>query len=97
MGTVYVLTNPAWPGYSKIGAAKSPARRLSTYQTGSPLRDYALGHYRFFEDYHLAERLLLERLKGFRVVGTEWHRLHPIDAAAAIDALHKELHDHTPN
>lgn len=39
---VYLITNPAWPGWIKIGIASSHKARLSVYQTGSPFRDYKI-------------------------------------------------------
>ena len=38
-GEVYLITNPAWPGWIKCGKSGSVSGRLSSYQTGSPLRD----------------------------------------------------------
>ena len=41
-GYVYAVTNPAWPGWVKVGMAVDSQDRLNSYQTGSPLRDYEL-------------------------------------------------------
>lgn len=49
-GYVYAITNPAWPGYYKIGSAIDVNDRLNSYQTSSPLRDYKLEIYAFSED-----------------------------------------------
>ena len=43
-GYVYALTNPAWPGWIKIGMAGDAEDRCISYQTGSPFRDYELVH-----------------------------------------------------
>ena len=79
-GYVYLLTNPAWAGYTKVGAARSLARRLSSYNTGSPHRDYA---YRFgwlTPDRYRDEAMAHGCLAGFRVGQSEWFRVDPHDA-----------------
>lgn len=37
---VYVITNPAYPGYVKIGKTIGIERRLANYNTCSPFKDY---------------------------------------------------------
>jgi len=39
-GQVYMITNPAWPGWYKIGCAANAHSRCTGYHTGSPFRDY---------------------------------------------------------
>ena len=41
-GYVYVLSNPAWPGWVKVGMAVDAQDRCGSYQTSSPFRDYTL-------------------------------------------------------
>ena len=41
-GYVYGVTNPAWPGWVKVGMAVDAQDRVNSYQTSSPLRDYEL-------------------------------------------------------
>ena len=41
-GYIYGATNPAWPGWVKVGMAVDAEDRLRGYQTSSPLRDYEL-------------------------------------------------------
>ena len=41
-GHVYILTNPAWPEWIKVGMAIDAQDRCSSYQTSSPFRDYTL-------------------------------------------------------
>ena len=43
-GYVYVITNPAWPEWVKIGMAVDADDRCNGYQTSSPFRDYVLEH-----------------------------------------------------
>ena len=39
---VYIIYNPAWPNFFKVGVASNLTKRLNSYQTGSPLRDYQI-------------------------------------------------------
>ena len=39
-GYVYAITNPAWPGWVKVGMAVDSNDRLNSYQTSSPFRDF---------------------------------------------------------
>ena len=41
-GYVYAISNPAWPGWIKVGMAVDANDRLNSYQTGSPMRDFEL-------------------------------------------------------
>lgn len=58
LGYVYIVSNPAYKGWYKVGAAKDAETRLLSYQTGSPLRDYKLEWYMPCENY-------IEIEKGF--------------------------------
>ena len=41
-GQVYIITNPAWEGWVKVGMAVDANDRAGNYQTASPYRDYEL-------------------------------------------------------
>jgi len=41
-GQVYILYSPAYPSWCKIGMAVDARDRLSSFQTGTPYRDYIL-------------------------------------------------------
>jgi len=41
-GHIYIISNPAWDGYLKIGVAKNLTNRLRQYQTTSPFRDFVI-------------------------------------------------------
>ena len=86
IGDLYVCTNPAWPGYSKIGRSVDVARRLYSYQTASPYRDYEITYTRTFADIQKAERALKALIPGLRAKG-EWVHIHHDDAATLIDSL----------
>lgn len=44
IGYVYIITNPAWPGWCKLGKTSDLEGRMHTYQTGDPFSKY---EYRF--------------------------------------------------
>ncbi len=43
-GQVYIIINPAWKEWVKVGMAVDAHDRLKNYQTSSPFRDYKLLH-----------------------------------------------------
>ena len=68
-GEVYIVKNPAWNDWYKIGKAVDAKDRCKGYQTGSPYRDYKL-IYSFntddrnraeMEAHKKAEKICLER------------------------------------
>jgi hypothetical protein len=71
-GYIYVITNPAWKGYYKIGQTVSLSKRMGTYQTSSPLRDFSYLSTVLVKDMNKAEKELLEELKRYYEVKGEW-------------------------
>tara|TARA_R100001369_G_C3282999_1_gene162409 strand:+ start:53 stop:637 length:585 start_codon:yes stop_codon:yes gene_type:complete len=55
-GEVYIITNPAWKGWLKIGMAIEAEDRLKGYQTSSPLRDFKLKFKKYFDNRRVAEQ-----------------------------------------
>ena len=55
-GEVYIITNPAWKGWIKIGMAIDAGDRCKGYQTSSPLRDFKLKFKKYFDDRRTAEQ-----------------------------------------
>jgi hypothetical protein len=90
-GWLYVVTNPAWRGLSKAGMARNVERRLVSYQTGSPHRDYSMEGAVWFPDRALAERALFRRCRGYRLGSTEWFSLHPTVLLGFITKLKEEI------
>lgn len=89
-GWVYVIANPAWPGYVKIGTALDLKDRLKVYNTSSPFRDFEVTAAARFKDRRAAERRLHGELRGLRVGRTEWYQLHPADARNHLIRLTKQ-------
>lgn len=55
-GEVYIINNPAWEGWIKIGMAIDAEDRCKGYQTSSPLRDFKLKFKKYFDDRRTAEQ-----------------------------------------
>ena len=86
-GYIYIITNPAWPDYVKIGSAKNIGRRIDSYNTGSPLRDYQVYYLEKSNDIHLIEYLFKEscNLRDF-----EWYKISPDIAKEMLINIIKE-------
>ena len=83
-GQVYIITNPAWPEWIKIGMAVDATDRLRSLQTGSPFRDFNVDHTITVKDKRQAENsahriceMLSEERNG------EWFRM-PADQAIEV-------------
>lgn len=60
IGYVYLISNPNFIGFTKIGSAKDAETRLKQYQTGSPFRDYKLEKYILVPNFRDVEKLFLK-------------------------------------
>ena len=49
--TLYIISNPAWPGEYKVGITMNVRKRLSSYNTSDPNRGYRLEHHVAAGDY----------------------------------------------
>lgn len=58
-GVLYCITNPSWPSHTKLGITYDLNKRLASYQTYSPYRDYRVSSYDFVFDKKLVEKLVL--------------------------------------
>ena len=68
-GFAYVISNPAWPDHFKVGMSKQVKKRLASYQTYSPFRDYKLEWFGFWQDMRKGEIALRS---CFEVESHEW-------------------------
>lgn len=85
--SIYVITNPAWPEYVKLGRSKNVDNRLRTYQTHSPFKDYRVEFKTAVEDVYLFEKALKRKL------GTEngeWYKITVEDALKIINNIKDE-------
>ena len=79
-GEVYILKNPAWKNWYKIGKAIESTDRCYTYQTGSPHRDYELVTYKKFKHRGVAEKMAHSLAEGLsRKRAKEWFYIENLD------------------
>ena len=87
-GFVYILTNPAWKDWIKVGMAVDANDRKNNYQTGSPYRDYKLYYKRFFQDRKVAEQTAHDVVSKIATESNgEWFKINKNDAKGIIKAI----------
>lgn len=70
-GYLYVISNPVFCEFVKIGITRDVNKRLQTYQTYDPLRRYKIEHYMFVEDMRFTEKYILEKYR-IDISNGEW-------------------------
>ena len=89
-GEVYVITNPAWPEWVKVGMAVESEDRLKNYQTSSPFRDYTIVYTYEVDDRRAAESAAHVRLAKECDNINEWFRLPPpIANELILEVIHE--------
>ena len=89
-GEVYVITNPAWPEWVKVGMAVDSEDRIKNYQTSSPFRDYILVYSYEVDDRRAAEAAAHVRLAKECDNINEWFRLPPpIANELILEVIHE--------
>jgi hypothetical protein len=91
-GYVYVITNPAWPDWVKIGCAVDAQNRFKDYHTYSPMRDYQLVHTIATPDREKAERVAHKAAAMCGKRQGEWFKI-PSEEAVTILQHIKETED----
>jgi hypothetical protein len=87
-GCVYIITNPAWTGWVKIGMAVDAEDRLNGYQTGSPFRDYKVEYSIKCKDRRKSEkRAHTKALKKCGEAHGEWFKMSVGEAIELLDNL----------
>lgn len=91
-GFLYVITNPAFPGWVKIGTTWNLEERLHVYQTGDPFRQYKLEYSLHHPQFRMAEKKIKDAMKPFALeIKGEWYR---IDLQMAKSRLDEQLADY---
>lgn len=91
-GYLYIIKNKAWPDWVKIGITENLNKRLNSYQTSSPFRDYELMYSIYHPNYRQAEKNIRKTLKPFAsVIKNEWFR---VDLSMAKDRLEEQLEEY---
>lgn len=73
-GFVYTLTNPAWPDHTKLGMSVDIKKRLASYQTYSPFRDYKISNYEFVFNRRDMEYRTKEKF-NISIEAGEWYKI----------------------
>ena len=92
-GQVYIITNPAWDGWVKVGMAVDAHDRLKNYQTSSPLRDYCLLHVVDTPDRRKLEADVHNSLSGIFEQKNEWFKCTTETAKLFIDSARGEANE----
>jgi hypothetical protein len=90
-GQVYIITNPAWEGWVKVGMAVDAEDRLGGYQTSSPYRDYTLVYTVDTPDRRATEAETHNRLADIFEQRNEWFKCDVEIAKRWLDAVIGEL------
>lgn len=91
-GYLYIITNPSFPGWIKIGTTWDLDKRLHTYQTGDPNRQYKIEYYLHHPHFREAEKKIKESMKYFaKSIKGEWYET---DLQFAKSRLHEQLDDY---
>lgn len=91
-GHVYIITNPAFPDWVKIGMAFDAEDRLGDYQTGSPLRDYKLEYYVFSNDKLKSEKEAHRKAESIATSSNyEWFKMTVEQAKDVLNSLNLYL------
>ena len=89
-GQVYIITNPAWEGWVKVGMAVDSQDRLKNYQTSSPFRDYSLLYSYEVNDRRAGESAAHARLAKECDNINEWFRIpHAIANELILEVIHE--------
>ena len=86
-GQVYIITNPCFPEWVKVGMAVDAEDRLRGYQTSSPFRDYELFYSWSVNDIRTAETEAHSILKEWTAgKKNEWFKCSPAFARVMLDS-----------
>ena len=93
-GYIYIINNPAWPDWVKIGKATDPYQRVQGFNTSSPFRDYeivymlATNNYTTVEEkaHTLAEEIAQERRH-------EWFKITVQEAVDVLQSIEPNYKD----
>ena len=76
IGYLYIIVNESFPGWVKVGTTGNLKKRLQTYQTASPFRNYRLVYSIEHPEYRVAERRILETIEPFaKDIKGEWYKI----------------------
>ena len=83
-GQIYIISNPNFEGWVKVGMAVDAEDRLKKYQTSSPFRDYVLNYKFDTNDRRAAELAAHDALHARFESSGEWFKCSPLQAWSII-------------
>ena len=86
-GQVYIITNPAWEGWVKVGMAVDANDRAGGYQTCSPYRDYEIAYVVDTGDRRATEAEAHRRLGDVFEQRNEWFKCDVEIAKRWVDSV----------
>jgi len=86
-GQVYVVVNPNFPEWVKVGMAIDSEDRLNNYQTSSPFRDYVLNYKWNVSDRRAAESESHTELHKLYERRSEWFKCTPEQAQQVVSGI----------
>jgi len=86
-GQVYVIVNPNFPEWVKVGMAIDSEDRLNNYQTSSPFRDYVLNYKWNVSDRRAAESESHTELHKLYERRSEWFKCTPEQAKEVVSGI----------
>jgi hypothetical protein len=91
VGFLYIITNPSFPNWVKIGTTTNFRARLQAYQTSSPFRDYKVEFLLEHPDYLAAEKRIQQTMRMFCLDRKkEWFR---VDFSVARARIEEDLNE----
>lgn len=88
-GYLYIITNPSYPLWVKVGTTWNLKDRLHVYQTCDPFRHYKLEYSLHHPQFREAEKKIKETMKPFAMeIRGEWYK---IDLNMAKSRLEESL------
>ncbi len=89
-GQVYIITNPNFDGWVKVGMAIDSEDRLNGYQTSSPFRDYHLHSFWDVSNRRSAEAAAHSELEKTYERRGEWFKCTPEQATEVVSNITEE-------
>jgi len=90
-GWIYIVSNPKWPEWMKIGVTRDLTKRLSSYNTGAPISSV---FYRYeYHRYHANARVIEQKIHSDRSNhqdrgdSSEWYKISIRSAKKIIDSM----------
>ena len=82
-GYIYIIINPAWTDYIKLGRTQDITLRLSQYQTNTPHRDYEM-----YYNCYTSDLAYIESYFNMNIIGKyEWFKIDKDEAVTLINSL----------